>query len=303
MPRGETSGGFREFKLDLERVNLQPVDSDILIHELHSRKRDRLVRGETTVVEERLEDYLVRRLIDFDDISYDDHAELLYSLAEQVVTHLRSYLHDDDEVKNVLMYNEQSLANLVHTQMQQHYEGSAPAGYDANVTQGFTTLRPSTYSMPVGETPRDFRVPIEERRLIPSLLFSGFQRSLYPIQRFQAGSELDFARLLEDEPSVEKWLKPAPGTFQIYYSDERYEPDFVVETTNAKYLCEPKAANEMGDATVQKKAQAAVRWCEHATQHEQQHGGKPWRYLLIPDNALNKGSPTLQGLAATYTVR
>ena len=40
--------------------------------------------------EARLEDYLVFGLIDYDDISYDDHAELLYKLSGQCIQHLRS---------------------------------------------------------------------------------------------------------------------------------------------------------------------------------------------------------------------
>jgi type III restriction enzyme len=39
-----------------------------------------------------MEDYLVRALIDFDDISYDTHADLIYDLAGQVVKHIKGYL-------------------------------------------------------------------------------------------------------------------------------------------------------------------------------------------------------------------
>ena len=46
-----------------------------------------------------------RFYIDFDDLSYDDHAELLYKLAGQLVEHLKSYLSDNDAVLNVLQYH------------------------------------------------------------------------------------------------------------------------------------------------------------------------------------------------------
>ena len=43
-----------------------------------------LTYGEAAVVEEsRFADYVVRELNNFDDISYDDHADLIYQLAEQ----------------------------------------------------------------------------------------------------------------------------------------------------------------------------------------------------------------------------
>jgi hypothetical protein len=70
---------------------------------------------------------------------------------------------------------------------------------------------------------------------------------------------------------------------------------FVVETHDAKLLCEPKRASEMNDEVVQTKARAAVVWCQRATTHEQKHSGKPWRYLLIPHDAIT-ANKTLQGL-------
>ncbi len=57
------------------------------------------------------EDYLVRGLMDFNDICYDDHATLLYKLAAQVLAHLRSYLKNEDEVLNVLQYHQQALGS------------------------------------------------------------------------------------------------------------------------------------------------------------------------------------------------
>jgi type III restriction enzyme len=77
------------------------------------------------VAEDRLEDYLVRGLIDFDDISYDDHSELLYKLAGQLVKHLQGYLPSPDDVKNVLQYHQRSLVDLIHAQMQAHYHENA----------------------------------------------------------------------------------------------------------------------------------------------------------------------------------
>jgi type III restriction enzyme len=100
-----------------------------------------------------------------------------------------------------------------------------------------------------------------------------------------------------------KWLKPARGQFQIFYRhDDAYEPDFVVETDTNKYMCEPKRASDMTDTAVLAKADAAVTWCRHASDHEDRNDGKPWSYLLIPHDAIT-ASRTLQSLAAEYTRR
>ncbi len=301
VPKGEVSCGFHDFELDVEGIRLQPVDDDILIQHLRTHQRERLSDGSGIVAEDRPENYLVRILMDFDDISYDDHADLLYKLAGQVVAHLRSYLPDEDAVSNVLQYHQQQLGELIHSQMQAHYWEKA-TDYEAQVSKGFMTLRPGNFSIPTSEDIRFFRDPVEDRQNIRGMLFDGFKRCLYPTQRFHSDSERRFAILLEDEQDDLKWFKPAEGHFRIHYSHRQpeYEPDFVVETATAKYLCEPKAANAMQEDDVQAKARAAYEWCRHATEHEQQYDGKPWTYLLIPHDTI-KPTMTLQGLAAAYT--
>jgi type III restriction enzyme len=300
QPVGDVTRGYREFNLNLAGIRLQPVDNEILIQELHRREQHRLMSGTGIVSEAKLEDYLVRGLIDFNDICYDDHAGLLYKLAGKVVAHLRSYLKNEDEVLNVLQYHQQALVNLTHAQMQEHYEEKA-AAYEAHVSKGFTTLRPNNYSAPAGETERDFRAPVSDKQDIRKMLFAGFGKCLYRVQKFDSDSERRFAMVLENDKEVLKWFKPAKGDFQIYYASEAsYEPDFVVETKTVKFLCEPKAANEMNDAEVLAKAKAAAKWCALATTHEKQHAGKPWTYVLIPHDVITDNK-TLQGLAATYT--
>jgi type III restriction enzyme len=300
VPKGEVTCRYNDFDLDVRNVRLQPVPGDILIQHLRDNARYLLVSGDGVVEEPRLEDYLVRGLIDFDDISYDDHADLLYKLAGQVVRHLQSYLANEDEVKNVLQYHQQALVNLIHAQMQDHYEEVA-AGYEAHVTKGFTRLTAGTYSVPAGEAVRNFRTPVDDRLMIRGMLFGGFRKCLYDAQRFDSDPERRFSVVLENDTDALKWFKPGRGAFRIHYEHdaEAYEPDFVVETTAAKYLCEPKRAGEMRDEVVQKKARAAAEWCEHATKHEQEHGGKPWSYLLIPHDVITE-SKTMGGLAAAH---
>jgi type III restriction enzyme len=299
LPKGEVSSGYREFALDLKGVHLQPVAKDILIAHLNDHLQYRLISGDGIVPEERLEDYLVRGLVDFDDVSYDEHADLLYKLAGEMVKHLQSYLPNEEDVRNVLQYHQAQLVNIIHLQMQGHYEEKA-GGYEAHVTKGFTTLRPSSYSIPVGEEPRDLRTPIEEKLMIRGMLFGGFKKCLYPAQRFQSDTERRFAVILENDADVVKWFKPGKDAFHIYYRGGiPYEPDFVVETKTAKLICETKAAKEIESADVKDKAKAAVEWCEHATKHETEGGGKPWAYLLIPHDAVNEAK-TIQGMIATY---
>ncbi|MFQ5752316.1 MAG: DEAD/DEAH box helicase, partial [bacterium] len=154
VPTGEVTSGYRDFEMDVNNIQLQPVENEILVQHLRDHSRCRLTSGDGIIPEERFEDYLVRGLIDFDDISYDDHADLLYNLAGQVVRHLSTYLSNEDEIKNVLQYHQQALVNLIHAQMQDHYEEEATS-YEAKVSKGFTTLRPNNYSASIDENERD----------------------------------------------------------------------------------------------------------------------------------------------------
>jgi type III restriction enzyme len=297
VPKGEVTCRYDDFDLDVRNINLQAVTQDILIQHLHENQRYRLQDGSGIIQEKRPEDYLVRGLIDFDDISYDEHAALLYKLAGQVVKRLRTYLADEEDVTNVLQYHQQALVNLIHSQMQQHFVESTD-GYEAHVTRGFHTLRANSYSAAADEDVRDFRVTIPEgqRNRIGSMVFGGFRKCLYPVQKFDSDPERRFAVILENDGDVVKWFKPAKGDFQIHHShEESYEPDFVVETKTGKLLCEPKRASEMTDEVVLAKARAAALWCQHATGA----GGKPWAYILIPHDKID-GARTLNGLAAAY---
>lgn len=299
VPVGDVTSIYHPFTLDLSRMTFQPVSEDILIQQLRTHERDRLSRQSRINDEDRLENYIVRNLIDFDDISYDDHADLLYDLAGQAITHIRNYLPDEDAVLNVVQYYQRQIAELIHTQMQEHYEERA-SGFEPKVSRGFTTLKQNTFKTADMDGARHFRTNVTERLNIRNMAFDGFKRCLYPVQKFDTDTERRFAIMLEDEAQSLKWFKPAKGQFQIWYqADHSYEPDFVVETDTEKFMCEPKRAADMEDPIVLAKAAAAIQWCKNATSHEAEHNGKPWSYLLIPHDAID-AAQTLDGLKTKF---
>jgi type III restriction enzyme len=73
----------------------------------------------------------------------------------------------------------------------------------------------------------------------------------------------------------------------------------LLETHTRKFLCEPKRASELNDPDVIAKADAAAIWCQHASEHARESGGKSWTYLLIPHDQI-AAQMTLAGLAARY---
>lgn len=135
------------------------------------------------------------------------------------------------------------------------------------------------------------------------MIFGGFKRCLYPIQKFQSDSERVLSVVLDRES--EKWFKPARGQFQIFYKwgndQSEYQPDFVAETKDAVYMLEPKMRKDMQDAEVTAKKNSAVSWCRHASEHASKNGGKTWKYLLIAHDVIAENM-TLKGLAAQATI-
>jgi type III restriction enzyme len=303
VPTGEVSSGFNPFKLDTNNVHYQPVDRDLLIRSLQTNEQDSLNTGNRVASEARLEDYIVRKLIDFPDISYDDQADLLYDLAGQMVRHLQSYLTDPNDVLNVVLYYQRQLADLIHAQMQAHHWERA-SGYEVTVTRGFMALKESAFTSYAEQPVQDFHVPPADKSKIAQLVFGGFSRCLYPVQKFQSDTERKLAVILERDSA--KWFKPALGQFQIYYmaglEQKEYQPDFVAETANFIYLLEPKASRDIDTVEVQAKRDAAETWCQRATTHVKEYNGKPWKYALIPHDAIAENM-MLDVLVNQYSAR
>lgn len=65
-------------------------------------------------------------------------------------------------------------------------------------------------------------------------------------------------------------------------------------------MLEPKAKNEITSPEVLAKKDAAVLWCNRATAHAQNNGGKPWKYVLIPHDVIAENM-TLAGLVAQFS--
>jgi len=299
VPTGEVSIVFANFDLDTAMLPaFQPVEQDILVRHLRTHEQEQLSVVGGGVHEKRLEDFVVSALISFDDVDYDATADLLYKLAGEYVVHLNGYLADEDAVRNVLVYHQPQIGGLVHAQMVKHRREKA-TGYEVKVLSGHRPLKPATLAVKPSESVRNFRVPIDQKSRIKQMVFGGFGKCLYPLQKFDSDSERRLAMLLESDGTVEKWVKPGKGNFQIALKGGKlYEPDFVVEAEHGRYLCEVKRSDFVKEDEVLAKADAASVWCQHATEYAVTDD-KPWRYLLIPADSI-KSNLSLDWLAKMY---
>lgn len=286
MPKGEVKAGFKPFTLDLSGMRYPAPSEELWAKHLRTDQVDIIGVSQGNLLERRLEDYVVSGLIDFPDIAYDEHADMLYELAGQVVQHLLSYLPEKD-AGQVLSLHQREIARAVHAQMQDHFWTDDTVEWHHEVRQGFTELKESAYTA-LREAPLDYRVPPADKSNMARYLFGGFAKCLTTVTKFHSDSERKLAVILERESL--KWLRPAKGQFQMFYrsgSDQlEYQPDFVAETEDRILMLEPKMANQMQDKDVLAKRDVAVQWCGWATEHAKTYGGKPWQYALIPHDAI-----------------
>jgi type III restriction enzyme len=297
VPTGPLKSGYRPFRLDVSRINFQPQDQQLLSQALQSGEQ--VLYGQaSTVPEPRLENYVVRELMELDDIAYDHHADFLFELAGQAVAHFRGYLKTDDELHNVLGHYGRATAEIIHGQMAQHYDEGA-TGYEVVVHQGFTPLKESAVvaSGPV----LSLRQPPPDASKISQCVFGDFQRCAYIRQKFHSNTERILASVLDREAL--KWFRPVAGQFSIYYrlgaSQPEYVPDFAAANATVNLIIETKMASEMESAEVLAKADAAVVWCGHASDYSSKHGGKRWLYLLVPHDEV-AANVTLASLVGRF---
>ena len=302
VPKGEVTTGFHPFTLDVSGLHLQPSEREIVIQSLQTNEQSHLA-SQVRVNESRLEDYIVRELVEYDDIDYFTQAELLYELAGQMVAHLKTYLTEEADVVNVLDGHRQTIGKAIHAQMMAHFWEKA-SSYEVNVSRGFTELRPCNYTASAGQPIQSIRETLTDVSKIRQLLFGGFAKCLYPLQKFDSDTERRFAVILERDAL--KWFKPAKGQFQIFYKlgteQPEYIPDFVVETDQFILMAETKSKDELKSADVVAKADAAVQWCKYASDYARSVGGKPWKYLLIQHDVVREEKRLLDYLQYQISV-
>lgn len=121
-----------------------------------------------------------------------------------------------------------------------------------------------------------------------SRLFYEASKSVFNLVACSNQFELDFAKFLQLAEDVEAFAKlPEQLGFAVEYTDSlanlrHYTPDFVARMKDGTHwLLETKGRE---DIEVQRKDEAAKRWCENATTLT----GIPWRYLKVPQEAFER---------------
>ena len=118
-----------------------------------------------------------------------------------------------------------------------------------------------------------------------------YTRLPYPARN--GGLERAFIEWAQSDASVEAFCKISENRHdfvRLRYikgdgSAALYIPDFLVRTTNAIYLVETKAQEQVSHPNVQRKLKAATTWCERINALDaEQRGGREWHYALVGES-------------------
>lgn len=200
------SYGFTSFNLDLSAFNHVPVPNNLLIQNLED--------------ESELAEHIDGDAIDFTgynpkktildmlrikpEIDYETCSKLLFKLISEVTDHYSSK-YSYEGMCNIVMLNKQDIAYKIYQQMTQDdhfYCENSSIRYEVKGTCAHN-LAPNYTSQTELSLYDDPDVKIEQ------VLFYGIKKAVFSSAKFDSMPELVLARVLEKDPHVLKWLRPA----------------------------------------------------------------------------------------------
>jgi len=288
LVQGETKAEFLDFDLDISSFSFQALEQEIIRMGLKDQQVE-TIKVKSAGAYGNPVKLIIAELIDYPEIDYDENADLLYRLATHAYESIKNNIDKLDELPQTIFQFKAAIAEKIYIQMKKHFVLHAP-DYVAPKVFPFIKIENWSFSSLITAGYKDYRETITPVSLIPKYVFTGFEKACHFEYKFDSKAEKDLAFVLENDTNVRKWLRPAPNQFRIYWDNnsKRYEPDFIFETKSKIYMVEVKRSDQTEEETVLAKKLAAERYCKHASEYTSANGGKPWKYILIPHNAIDK---------------
>ena len=293
---------FEDFDLDLTKFNQKPIENDLLVmNMLDNSDVEKLDAGVINFDAYNPNKVIVEELRKKPEIDYEKYNELLFKLISSLTNHFKS-IYSDDGMKNIVMMNKRELSKEIYVQMMKHFvrnEGLIKEEVYSDVAYNI----PSNYNFNIKKDLFDSYSSDRDGK-ITSVLFDGIKKGVFSSAKFDSEPELILARVMENDTNyIKTWLRPSPNQFNITYDNgKRYEPDFVVESTNCIYLIEVKADNQLDDPTVLAKKERALTYCQLVSSWAKETNNKEWKYVIIPASKITQSS-TFKHLMDTYYIR
>ena len=288
LVQGDVHAYFEDFEFDTSFFSFKALEEEIIRVSLISKEVETLRAISSGSYNNPIES-IISELLNFSEIDYDDNADLLHKLAQQAYDKIVETNDSDKEVTKAVFQFKKTIAERIYIQMKRHFK-LIFKDYEKPNVLAFTKILQHNFSALANNGFRDYRDVISPVSLVPKYVYRGFEKACHFEYKFDSNTEKDLAYVVENDKNVLKWLRPASNQFHIYWDNNkrRYEPDFVVETSDAIYMVEPKSKDKMLDADVIAKKDAALTYCKYATEFNIENNAKPWYYLLIPHDEITK---------------
>ena len=289
--------GFDDFDLDLAAFNQVPIGEDLMIQSLTETGERKFIKG--SKIDFGAFNYvnvLLSELCRKPEIDYEKFSGLILKLIKSACDKYENK-YGFNGLCNIVMMNKREIANEIYRQMLQHV-------YQKN---GF--IQEEIIGSRDHNIKHEYKYKTEVNLYenftgnISNVLFTGIKKGVFDSAKFDSKEgELTLARLLENDSDVKNWLRPAPLEFNITYNHgRRYEPDFVIETSNTIYLTEVKGEDRLNDPDVTAKKERGIKYCAAASRWGRANGYKSWEYLFIPATQI-KANSTFKQLTQKFTI-
>ena len=273
---------YYDFNFDFSNVlKYKPLAESIIIRHLDDGETFEIEINNTKSIFSNPKELLMEKILQSPNIEYEKCSDILNSKVDEYIDKLKD-IYSDDEIINIIFNFSKYISKEFVNQINSHIDITQNL-YEKAIVQERDVIKQANYTKYKKDDILNYTTTIE-KSLIGTKIFSGFKKAYHNIYKFDSNTEKDFSIILENSTSVLRWLRPAPNQFNIYWNkNSKYEPDFIVETTNTIYMIEIKAENQVDNTEVQLKKEKAEKYCNIVNEYGKTHNLKRWEYLIIPD--------------------
>ncbi|WP_027406887.1 DEAD/DEAH box helicase [Anaerovibrio sp. RM50] len=285
---------FKPFKVKRSIQDFDVAASKIERYDAVNNRLLQTIDADSLIVADPVNTLACSILEEVPELGYDD-ADFILDVVKQYL----SFIEGDEEAKKKIVRRYatvivEDLRKQIYASKEEHVAFVYNVQKDLIVFGSFAKTK-----LKNGASKLDYKKEIADKKNIKNYLFTGYKKSYYAENAFDSDDERRLSVILEEDDDVVRFIKPPINQLGLFYKAGRqYNPDFLVETKDCKYMIEVKAANQVNNDEVQEKARAGVKWCECASEVDADK--KEWKYRLVPGDDIKVGN-TLRyvvGLAA-----
>lgn len=275
---GKVTIKFPTFQINTDNFRYNPIEKKLKIQNLiHQKDTEDIVISDDNLEDINLRKILIYHLRTEPELDYGKNKELIHKLVEDVLEYF-SNSYSEQEVVNIVSFNQKAIANEIFKQLiDSRIEDTSSLSINERVESISHINHLSRYTY---ESVNSLFENYNDKN-IRNILFNDLEKCVFQFTKFDSNPELLFARILENDEKVEKWLRPHINDFNLeYYKGKRYQPDFVVETEEQYIIVEIKGEDKLNDPMVISKSKRALEYCKIV--NTQTNSKKKWHYILIP---------------------